>query len=157
MSQHVQYQREVTRRAFALSSIRSRGTLSRGKMSDLTEYERERLARIAENKKLLQSLQIDRDSRASRDGTPELKPKVVKRKAAAPSRRVKTEPAEGLRVSTRSRTQRTASLATRDPEAAKRKMEEEEEEERQALLAAKELKHSYAILLHLWSLQCSTS
>lgn len=110
-------------------------------MSDLTDYERERLARIAENKKLLQSLQIDRDSRVSRDGTPEIKPK---RKAPAPSaaKRAKTEPREGLRVSTRSRTQRTASLAVRDPEAARRKVEEEEEEERQALIAARELKHA---------------
>jgi len=111
-------------------------------MSDLTEYERERLARIAENKKLLQSLQIDRDSRVSRDGTPEIKAKAVKRKAAAPAKRVKSEPTEGLRVSTRSRTQRTASLVARDPAAAKRKMEEEEEEERQALLAARKAKHA---------------
>lgn len=108
-------------------------------MSDLTEYERERIARIAENKKLLQSLQIDRDSRVSRDGTPEIKPKAVKRKAAAP---VKREATQGLRVSTRSRTQRTASLAARDPEAAKRKVEEEEEEERLALEAARKARHA---------------
>lgn len=107
-------------------------------MSELTEYEQERLARIAENKKLLQQLQLDRDSRVSRDGTPEIKPK---RKPAAAPRRVKAEPSEPLRVSTRSRTQRTASLAATDPAAAKRKIEQEEEEERQAIIAAKKAKH----------------
>jgi hypothetical protein len=112
-------------------------------MSDLTEYEKERLARIAENKKLLQSLQIDRDSRASRDGTPDEAKAKAKRKATTTTRRVKTDFSEPLRVSTRSRTQRTASLMATDPEAAKRKQEEEEEQEKQAILLAKRVKHEY--------------
>lgn len=111
-------------------------------MSELTEYEKERLARIAENKKLLQQLQLDTASRASRDGTPEIKPKPVKRKApsdAKVARSIAQQPVSTIR--TRSRTERTASLASRDPEAARRKQEKEEEEEQQRLLEVKKAKH----------------
>lgn len=110
-------------------------------MSELTEYEKQRLAQIAKNKELLQSLQIDRDSRRSRDGTPEGKPKS--QKPAAPRRRAPPAPIEPLRVSTRSRTVRTAALASVDPEAAKRKREEEELEEQKAEAARKQAKHAY--------------